>query len=135
MQWGATEEAAMQLRLLLAGVCFAGCLVELPAAAQPAPEKPANACVDLSRMRSTKAVDNRTIVVTMRGNEYRKIGLASKCIGLRVQDSFAYETSLTKLCPGDIITVLGGGGDRCGIAEITPLAATEAKELMARKPR
>lgn len=111
-------------------------LIGLIAAAMALPAWAADgssACVDLSRLRSTKPVDNRTIVVTLRDGGYRKIALAGNCIGLKIQGGFAYETSISKLCPGDIITVLGGGGDRCGIATITPLESGEAKNLLAKR--
>jgi hypothetical protein len=89
-------------------------------------------CIDLGSMRNTHAVDNHTVVVTLRGNHYQKIALANDCTGLKIQDGFSYATSIAQLCPGDIITVLGGGGERCGIAAITSLSATEAKSLLAR---
>jgi hypothetical protein len=102
----------------------------VPARAADSP----NACIDLARMSTTRAIDNRTIVVTLRGRDgYRKISLASNCTGLKIQDGFSYATSLSKLCPGDIITVLGGSGDRCGIATIAPLSAAEAKALLAKR--
>ncbi len=130
-------------KLLSAGSVFAifgaasvaaGLALSLATApAARAEDRPPSACIDLQRMSTTRAVDNRTIVVTLRGGGYRKISLASTCIGLKIQDGFAYETSIAQLCPGDIITVLGGGGDRCGIAEITPLSTGEAKSLLAKR--
>jgi hypothetical protein len=113
------------------GAGLAMSVVQAPSAR--AEDRPPSACIDLQRMSTTRAVDNRTIVVTLRGGGYRKISLATTCFGLKIQDGFAYETSISKLCPGDIITVLGGGGDRCGIAEITPLNASEAKSLLAKR--
>ena len=104
------------------------------AVASPAMAADGNSsCLDLARMRTTKPVDNRTIVVTLRDGSFRKIALASNCIGLKIQGGFAYETSISQLCPGDIITVLGGGGDRCGMATITPLDSAEAKSLLAKR--
>ncbi len=108
-------------------------LIGFLTAALAAPAMAADSCLDLARMRTTKPVDNRTIVVTLRDGTYRKIALASNCIGLKIQGGFAYETSISQLCPGDIITVLGGGGDRCGIATITPLESAEAKSLLAKR--
>lgn len=108
-------------------------LIGLLAVAIAGPAAAADSCLDLSRMRTTKPVDNRTIVVTLRDGTYRKIALASTCIGLKIQGGFAYETSISQLCPGDIITVLGGGGDRCGIATITSLDSAEAKTLLAKR--
>ncbi len=108
-------------------------LLGLLVASVVGPASAADTCLDLARMRTTKPVDNRTIVVTLRDGSYRKIALASNCIGLKIQGGFAYETSISRLCQGDIITVLGGGGDRCGIATITPLESAEAKSLLAKR--
>ena len=115
----------MRSRLVLLGMVGAFLALAMPAQAQ------INSCLDLGRMRTSHALDDSTILVTMRNNDFAKISLASKCVGLKIQDGFSYATSITKLCPGDIITVLGGGGDRCGIATITPLSASEAKALQA----
>src|SRR5262249_26150418 len=90
-------------------------------------------CVDIARMRETRAVDDRTIVVTLRGGGYQRMALNTRCVGLRVQNGFAYATSIPRLCVGDTITVLGGAGDRCGISAITPLSNTEAKALLSQR--
>ena len=111
---------------------FIGIFATVLAASMPARAQ-SNGCIDLARMRSTHALDDSTILVTLRNKDFAKITLQSRCVGLKIQDGFSYATSITKLCPGDIITVLGGGGDRCGIASITPMSAAEAKALQAAK--
>lgn len=91
-------------------------------------------CIPLTRIKRTKAVDNRTIVVEMRGQDgWRKMETANRCIGLKIEDSFSYSTSLTQLCKGDIIRVLGTGGSSCGLAQITAISEEEAKALMKKK--
>ncbi|MBT5240003.1 MAG: hypothetical protein HN793_07430 [Rhodospirillaceae bacterium] len=91
-------------------------------------------CIPLSRIKRTKAVDNQTIVVEMRGQDgWRKMETASRCIGLKIEDSFSYSTSLTQLCKGDIIRVLGTGGARCGLSQITAISEEDAKALMKKK--
>ena len=117
----------MRARLAFLGLVGALLASSMPAKAQ------SDSCLDLARMRNTRALDDSTILVTLRNNDFAKISLASKCIGLKIQDGFSYATSITKLCPGDSITVLGGGGASCGIATITPLSASEAKALQAKK--
>jgi hypothetical protein len=91
-------------------------------------------CIPLTRIKRTKAVDNQTIVVEMRGSAgWRKMETASRCSGLKIQDGFAYATSITKLCKGDIITVLGGIGSRCGLSQITVISEEDAKTLIANR--
>ena len=103
------------------------------AASAPAQAQGIMNCIDIARMSKTHALDDSTILVTMRTKDFTKITLASKCVGLKIQDGFSYATSIRKLCPGDMITVLGGGGARCAIATITPLSPSEAKALEAKK--
>ncbi|NKB44654.1 MAG: hypothetical protein GKS03_10300 [Alphaproteobacteria bacterium] len=88
-------------------------------------------CIPLTRIKRTKAVDNQTIVVEMRGQDgWRKMDTASRCIGLKIENSFSYATSLNQLCKGDIIRVLGTGGASCGLAQITVISEENAKALM-----
>jgi hypothetical protein len=91
-------------------------------------------CIPLTRIKRTKAVDNQTIVVEMRGQDgWRKMETASRCIGLKIEDSFSYSTSLTQLCKGDIIRVLGTGGASCGLSQITVISEEDAKALVKKK--
>lgn len=88
-------------------------------------------CLPLNRIKTTKAIDNRTIVVEMKGQDgWRKMETSGRCPGLKIEDSFSYATSLTELCKGDIITVLNIGS-RCGLAEITAISEEEARGLIA----
>lgn len=89
-------------------------------------------CVPLTRIKRTTAVDNQTIVVELRGSDgWRKMETASRCPGLKFENSFSYATSLTQLCKGDIITVLGGTGSKCGLSQITVIDTPEAQQLIA----
>ena len=88
-------------------------------------------CLPLTRIKRTKAIDNQTIVVEMRGRDgWRKMEISSRCPGLKIEDSFSYATSLIALCKGDIITVLDVGS-RCGLAQITAISEEDAKALFA----
>ncbi|MGB1875472.1 MAG: hypothetical protein ACPHGY_00925 [Rhodospirillaceae bacterium] len=123
-----------------------GCAVVLAAALAMSGNAPAFAqgnvpeigevdqCIPLTRIKRTKAVDNQTIVVEMRGQDgWRKMETASRCIGLKIEDSFSYSTSLTQLCKGDIIRVLGTGGASCGLSQITVISEEDAKALVKKK--
>ncbi len=88
-------------------------------------------CLPLTRIKRTKAIDNQTIVVEMKGRDgWRKMETSNRCPGLKLEDSFGYATSLIELCKGDIITVLAVGS-RCGLAQITAISEDEARELIA----
>lgn len=94
-----------------------------------------DSCVALSRLKSTKAIDNRTIIATMRGrDDFRKITLASSCAGLKFHNGFAYDTPEPRLCKGEIITVIRTGSS-CGIADIERMDADEARQLLAANKR
>jgi hypothetical protein len=67
-------------------------------------------CIDLSRIDRTRVRDNRTIDFTMRGREVYRNRLRQECSGLAFEDSFAYRTSLSRLCSVDLITVNRSGG-------------------------
>lgn len=89
-------------------------------------------CIPLNRIKRTTAVDNQTIVVELRSTDgWRKMETSNRCPGLKFENSFSYATSLTQLCKGDIITVLGGVGSRCGLSQITVIDEDEARSLTA----
>jgi hypothetical protein len=69
-------------------------------------------CIDLARIDYTRVRDDRTIDFYMRGREVYRNRLPDECSGLAFEDSFAYRTSLSRLCSVDTITVnrAGGGG-------------------------
>lgn len=114
--------------LLLPPVSQASAQGEVPAVGT------ADQCLQLDRIRQTRPVDNKTIVVEMRGSDgWRKMETANTCTGLRMQGSFSYSTSINKLCQGDIIRVTGGVGTPCGLARITAISETEAKMLLAER--
>lgn len=119
------------------GFALAACLALLQTADAAAQENAPSAgevdqCIPLNRIKQTKAIDNQTIVVELRGQGgWRKMETASRCPGLKFEDSFGYATSLTQLCKGDIIIVLGGVGSKCGLSQITVIDEQQAQDLLA----
>jgi hypothetical protein len=88
-------------------------------------------CIELRRLDRTKAIDNRTIVATLKGrDQYRRIELSSACAGLKFHDAFGFDTPEPRLCKGESITVMRTGSV-CGIADITAISADEARTLLA----
>ena len=83
-------------------------------------------CIDLSRIDRTRVRDNRTIDFHMRGREVYRNRLRDECPGLAFEDSFAYRTSLGRLCSVDLITVNrsggGGSGPTCALGAFQRIA-------------
>jgi hypothetical protein len=128
---GGEKVAAMKTALTMV-VAAALTALSGPAAAQV--QQRNDFCIPLTALETTKAVDNRTIVATLKGKgHYRKLSLNTDCTGLKLQDGFSYNTSLPALCKGDTITVIGSIGSVCGIADITAIDDNEAKQLLATK--
>lgn len=110
---------------------FAGCThaatkdkAEMVPAGEPV------SCVQTNLIRSTEVIDDRTIDFRMNGGDTYRNTLPHSCPGLGFEKSFAYKTSISRLCNVDTITVLytGGGprrGATCGLGEFVPVKAAE----------
>ncbi|QXQ06957.1 hypothetical protein KX816_02525 [Sphingosinicellaceae bacterium] len=113
---------------------LAGCASTTPptAAVPPPPprntvasEAPAEQCVQLTRIREAKVVDDRTIDFILRDGKVLRNVLPSSCPQLGFEKAFSYSTSISQLCSVDIITVIiqGGGprtGASCGLGKFVP---------------
>ncbi len=92
------------------------------------PIKPASGrnCVQLSQIRETRVVDDRTIDFILRDRTVLRNTLPYACPNLGFERAFSYATSLSELCNVDIITVINnsGGGPRigasCGLGNFVP---------------
>ena len=63
-------------------------------------------CIDIVRMKSSRVVDNKTIIIDMRGGPDYKMTLANRCPGLKMQGTWIHDAgALTKLCDVDVIKV------------------------------
>lgn len=82
-------------------------------------------CIPLRQLRETRVRDDWTIDFIADGRVWRT-ALASRCPGLKVNDAFGYETSLSELCSTDIIYVLEKAGEvhrgaACGLGPFVPV--------------
>ncbi|QLC24847.1 hypothetical protein HFP57_07270 [Parasphingopyxis algicola] len=87
-------------------------------------------CVALSQIRNTRVHDDRTIDFHMTGGRIYRNTLPRECNGLGFEEAFSYQTSLSRLCSTDIITVIrtGGGaisGPSCGLGQFQPVEFPE----------
>ena len=95
--------------------------------------KPASgrSCVQLSQIRETRVVDDRTIDFILRDRTVLRNTLPYACPNLGFERAFSYATSLNELCSVDIITVINnGGGPRigasCGLGAFVPYTPVPA---------
>jgi Family of unknown function (DUF6491) len=84
-------------------------------------------CIDLARIDHTRVRDDRTVDFFMRGHKVYRNRLRQQCPGLGFEDSFAYRTSLGRLCSVDLITVNRGGsalGPTCALGTFRRIEAS-----------
>lgn len=96
-------------------------------------------CLSVSRIDQTEAVDDQNIIFRLRGDEVYRNTLPRKCPGLERENRFSYETTSSRLCDIDTITVLedvGLGfrpGFTCRLGPFVPLSPDEIEELEFRE--
>ncbi|MEO1167849.1 MAG: hypothetical protein AAFW97_03960 [Pseudomonadota bacterium] len=128
------------LALPVAGLAIAVAAVAIPTQSSAEDEIPrwqqaqsvgdTESCIPLNRIRRTEVHDDQTIDFHMSGGDIYRNTLPHDCNGLGFEEAFSYETSLSRLCSSDIITVVrtaGGGfnGPSCGLGQFQPIEFPE----------
>ena len=91
-------------------------------------------CVRLQYIDQTPVIDNKTILIKMKGKgQYKRIDLVNNCGGLKIQGGFSHSTSINQLCTSDALRVLEPIGSTCLIDKIVTIDEAEAKILLAKK--
>ena len=91
-------------------------------------------CVPLMSIDQTPVIDDRTILIKMKGKGgYKRIDLVNRCSGLKFQEGFSHATSTNDLCTTDPLRVLEPVGSTCMIEKIVTIDEAEAKLLMAKR--
>lgn len=95
-------------------------------------------CVTLSRVRTTRVVDDRTILFFMRNrNVVYRNDLPRECPRLARENRFSYESRFGRLCDVDLIRVLETFGARiqtgaaCRLGKFHPITPQEADDILA----
>ena len=115
--------------LTFAALAFSAGLAVAPASAET--DDKTQQCINLQAIDQTPVIDNKTILVEMKGNTYKRIDLVNRCSGLKIEGGFSHATSINKLCIQDTLRVLRSGGI-CMIDQIVDITEEEAIALKAR---
>ena len=84
-------------------------------------------CIPINQFRETRIRDDATIDFIGYGDRVWRNTLPGSCPGLKSENRFTYETSLSQLCSTDIVYVLhdyGGSlqrGAGCGLGQFVPV--------------
>ena len=89
-------------------------------------------CIPLSQIRETRVRDDWTIDFMRDNRTGWRNTLPNRCSGLKMNDGFSYETSLSQLCSVDIIHVLERTPDLrkgigCGLGKFVPIEIEKKK--------
>ena len=91
-------------------------------------------CIRLQYIDQTPVIDNKTILVKMKGKgSYKRIDLVNNCTGLKIEGGFSHSSSINQLCTSDALRVLEPIGSTCLIEKIVTIDEAEAKTLLAKK--
>lgn len=83
-------------------------------------------CIPITQIRETRIRDDWTIDFMRDSRHGWRNTLPNRCSGLKMNDAFSYETSLSELCSVDIIHVLERTPDLrkgigCGLGKFVPM--------------
>ena len=97
---------------------------------------PAQSCIPLQQIRTSRVRSDQVIDFEMVGGEVFRNELPYRCPQLGFERAFSYSTSLSQLCSTDIITVIvqGAGptrGASCGLGQFVPISAESARAEVA----
>ena len=125
----------------------AALLTSVPGTRAPADEKQKPAkdldrtpvdCVSMSSIGRKTAIDNRTILFSMKGNKFMRVDLPGACPSLTPgQTQLIFITAdaspgkLAKLCGRDSFGVEHRPGSGCQLAKFNPITPDEASQLLA----
>ena len=127
---------------MLARACTAalggvlGVMIAVAATAAEDDDAKPKRCVSMGAIRSTKIVDDATVLFYQAGGRIWLNRLDRECVGLTSNGKFTYEVQsgarYVRLCSTDTITVLerAGRGFSCGLGEFEPISVEAADSLL-----
>ena len=115
--------------VIAAAILCGGLSAQAEDAAQTEPQT--QQCIRMSEVDHTTVINGQTILVAMKRDAYKRIDLASRCLGLAVEEAFSFSMQTYELCKSTPLHVLNGG--TCIIDKIVTIDKAEAKALRAQK--
>ncbi len=89
-------------------------------------------CVRLRQIESSPIINDRTILMKMRDNGFKRMDLNGTCSGIS-WDGYARSGPEDAICVTDALHVIGPVGNICTIDKIVNIDAKEAAALQAKK--
>ncbi|MGE4064021.1 MAG: DUF6491 family protein [Rhodospirillaceae bacterium] len=90
-------------------------------------------CVRLSDIQDSPIIDDRTILLRMRGRDnFKRVDMRGRCSGMEFS-GIGHSTPTAELCTSDSITVLQPVGAVCMIDQIVTIDKAEADTLIAKR--
>ncbi len=121
--------------------CLLALLNPGPSLADEEKDENARNCINVSRIRSTKVVDDSSILFYMSGKTVYHNILPRQCRGLSRENRFSYRVSGNSLCQLDLIRILydsGVGieeGPACGLGYFHEVTQEDIEIILDREPR
>jgi hypothetical protein len=120
---GKKEEFMKRVLASTIGIFFIATLFSFSVMAETQSQKylgKKESCIDISRIKQSRVLDDQTILFEMRGGKFYINRLPVRCVSLKIAGGFSYSTSIDKLCKQDIIKVVqpsSAPGQTCSIGE------------------
>ena len=90
-------------------------------------------CVRLADIRESPVIDDKTIVLKMRGRDaFKRVDMRGTCSGMKFS-GIGHSTPSDELCTSNSITVLQPVGAVCMIDQIVTIDKAEADTLLAKR--
>ncbi len=131
---------SLALSSALSMVTLAAASSSLIASGEEIEKTAAKACLYQNELRTTKVLDDRTILFTTYDGQTYRNTLPRQCPSMRRGSLLNYTYESRRLCAGGMFQVLLDFGDRrmptfvCPLGIFTPITKDEAQDLIARTP-
>jgi hypothetical protein len=89
-------------------------------------------CVRIQDIEASPTIDDKTILLELRGHRYKRIDLAARCPDLEFF-GFAYRSYDEELCTTNTLRVVESGGTQCMIKDIVDITPEQAQALKKKK--
>ena len=89
-------------------------------------------CVHIEDIDASPTIDDKTILLELKGHRYKRIDLVASCPELKFF-GFAYRAYNEEFCTTNALHVIETGGTQCMIKDIVDITPEQAQALKKRK--